>query len=106
MRLHSLQKTFLMVISALSIIGCAGFPKYPARPVYRPLISRNVCLKFNVVKSDTISFSCEKGPDGKCVQLPLSECDGIIGYKAEDVPIMNDWGRDVIKYADKHCKGN
>lgn len=106
MRLHSQLKIFLMAISALSVLGCQGFPKYPDRPVYRPLISRNVCLKFLLVKSDTISFVCEKGEDGKCIQLPLSECDGVIGYKAEDVPVMNDWAREVIKYADKHCKSN
>ena len=102
MKLLNLALIFLTAISVLS--SCAGFPKYPEKHLYRPLLKHGVCLEFVIVDVKSLVFDCVKDEQNKCVQHPLSVCDGIFGYKNEDIPDMINWGQDVMDYGKNHCK--
>lgn len=102
MRLLSLA---LICLTALSVLNsCSGFPKYPEKHLFRPVLKHGVCLEFFITDASALKFDCVRDEQQKCVQHPISKCDGIFGYQNEDIPEMIDWGRDVMEYGKNHCK--
>ncbi len=92
-----MSKTFLTLATSALLVGCSGIPPYPAHMVYDVDLAHKACGEYEIVDKENMKFKHVR-------DLPLKECDGLIGMKARDFAKVKHWGQDVRAYAAEKCK--
>lgn len=84
------------MLIALILSGCGdGAPKLNVKHVYEADLDFQVCGKYEIN---------EKTRKLKHIEdLPISECNGVMGFQPKDIPVFYDWIDDMIAWAKKKC---
>lgn len=74
--------------------GCAGLRPFPAKYLIEYDSKHKVCGQYEIVDAENFKFKYIK-------DIP---CPSVFGFSESDIPKVNNWVRDAIKYAREKCQ--
>lgn len=90
MRLGKSAKNMLLILSTAAISSCVGLsaPEFPADYYYELDFNNHFCGRWKIInKKEMVAEFYE--------DLPLAECNGVIGFRKEDSPKVIHWIKKV-----------
>lgn len=82
----------IYLIALISLSGCASLKPFPAKYIYEVDTTYDVCGKYVIVDPESLQIDYVD-------DLPMTACDGVFGFSAEDMPKVLDWSEEAIKKA-------
>lgn len=80
----------------ISLTACQGAPKFPVKYVFETDTDNGVCGKYEIVDAAALKFKWIE-------DMPLTSCNGVMGFATEDVSPVMVWVRKMIKRAQEKC---
>lgn len=85
----------LMVLAAM---GCSGgLSKFPTETLIEYDPKTPTCAEYRITDFRNLKFEWVK-------DIPVAKCPAIFGFKASDIPKVNNWVRSAIRYGEE-CEG-
>lgn len=86
-----MRPTNFLILSAFLILlaGCNGLPKFPVKEIREIDVKNGVCGIYKIeVTSNKPKYTWIK-------DVPLSECDGTLGFSPADYKRAENWGLNI-----------
>jgi len=87
----------LLIFSIVIILSGCGkdAPVFPVKNIYEVDLDFNVCGEYKINQKTRMKEHVK--------DYPIEKCNGVFGFQAEDVPKIDDWIDDMIRYLKKQC---